>query len=79
MRFCVSCGLAGLLALGCPVLARELPPAKPLSRTGGCEWAGPGFIKAEGSDTCVRVNGSVRADFSRSAQKPAYLPGLPGN
>ncbi len=35
---------------------------KPLSRTRtptSCAAFGPGFVKVEGSDTCVRIGGSV--------------------
>ncbi|MGB3864514.1 MAG: hypothetical protein WBA29_02655 [Xanthobacteraceae bacterium] len=35
---------------------------KPLSRTrtpASCAEFGPGFVRTEGSDTCVRIGGSV--------------------
>lgn len=33
---------------------------KPLSRAPNpCAEFGPGFVKAEGSDTCVRISGSI--------------------
>lgn len=48
-------GASGLLAKD-----RQRPDASMAAK--GCEWAGPGFVKIEGSDTCVRVGGGVRAD-----------------
>ena len=36
--------------------------AEPLRAT-GCADMGPGFVKLEGSDTCVRFGGSVRAEI----------------
>ena len=39
----------------------RLPPTK--SAAGNpCAAFGPGFVKVEGSDTCVKVGGAVRVD-----------------
>jgi len=39
----------------------RLPPAK--SAAGNpCAAFGPGFVKVEGTDTCVKVGGAVRVD-----------------
>ena len=43
--------------------AKDLRSDAPPRKTTGCEWAGPGFAKVDGSDTCVRVGGSVRAEY----------------
>jgi Porin subfamily len=44
-----------------------LPPAK---RAAGepCAAFGPGFVKAEGTDTCLKVGGSFQADVSGAAR-----------
>ncbi len=54
------------LASGTLTEAKTLPRAEEPTGSKGCEWAGPGFAKLEGSDTCVRVGGNMRADFSAS-------------
>jgi hypothetical protein len=44
----------------------RLPPAK--SAAGNpCAAFGPGFVKIEGTDTCVRIGGSFRVDVSGAA------------
>jgi hypothetical protein len=44
----------------------RLPPTK---SAGGnpCAAFGPGFVKVEGSDTCVKVGGAVRVDVGGAA------------
>ena len=53
-----------LLALGTPVLAKDAPRREPPRRVTECESQGEGFVRLEGSDTCVKVSGGVRAEFS---------------
>ena len=79
MRSILAIGFVSAFLAGTPATAKELPRAQQVHHATGCEWAGPGFIKAEGSDTCLRVGGSTRAEFSATSRKPAYLPGLPDN
>jgi hypothetical protein len=44
----------------------RLPPAK--SAAGNpCAAFGPGFVKIEGTDTCVKIGGSFRVDVSGAA------------
>ena len=44
----------------------RLPPTK--SAAGNpCAAFGPGFVKVEGSDTCVKVGGAVRVDVGGAA------------
>ncbi len=43
---------------------QSAPPTKtlPLKRAGGgnpCAAFGPGFVKVEGSDTCVKIGGAI--------------------
>lgn len=59
---------AGLLvlALASPLGARDLPRREAVRRATGCESLGEGFAKLEGSETCVKVSGSVRAEVSTS-------------
>jgi hypothetical protein len=44
--------------------SRAVAPAKPkpAGRTNPCSVYGEGFVKAPGSDTCVKVGGYVRSD-----------------
>ena len=42
--------------------ATTLPRALPEHRATGCEAFGPEFRKVEGSDTCIRISGAVRAE-----------------
>jgi hypothetical protein len=45
----------------------RLPPAK--SAAGNpCAAYGAGFVKVEGSDTCVKVGGSFRVDVNGTAR-----------
>lgn len=78
MRTMARVGAVLMFSAGTMAEAKDLPRLEPAHHATGCEWAGPGYVKAEGSDTCVRVAGSVRAEFSISSnRKPAYLPGAP--
>ena len=45
----------------------RLPPAK---RAAGnpCAAFGPGFVKVEGTDTCVKIGGSYQVDVSGAAR-----------
>ncbi len=54
--------------------AKDLPRREPEPRSTGCEWAGPGFAKLPGSDTCVKVGGSVRVEAGVSSAGPTYVP-----
>ena len=67
LMFAVSLGL--LVGSGSLVFAKELPRRASAPVATGCEWAGPGFVKAEGSSTCVKVGGSVRAEYGASSGK----------
>ncbi len=79
MRSIIAIGFLAASIAGTPAKAKEAPRPQQTHHATGCEWAGPGFVKAEGSDTCLRVGGSMRAEFSATSRKPAYLPGLPDN
>ena len=52
-----------LVVAGQLAAAKDLPRDSPGRKATGCEWAGPDFAKVEGSETCVRVGGSVRAEY----------------
>ena len=68
------CGF-GLVALvaSASAIAKDRPRDSPVRAPTGCEWAGPGFVRVEGSGTCVRVGGSVKAEYGGSfgASRPA--------
>lgn len=38
--------------------ARQLPPKNPGARN-SCAAYGPGFVKVDGTETCVRIGGAV--------------------
>lgn len=42
--------------------AKALPRAFADHRATGCEAFGPDFRKVDGSDTCIRISGAVRAE-----------------
>ena len=44
----------------------RLPPAK-VTAGHPCAAFGPGFVKVDGSDTCVKAGGAFRADVGGSA------------
>ena len=44
----------------------RLPPAKSTARN-PCAAFGPGFVKVEGTDTCVKIGGALRVDVSGAA------------
>jgi hypothetical protein len=44
-----------------PAPSRQLP-VKRDSATNTCAAYGPGFVKAAGSDTCVKLSGAARVD-----------------
>jgi hypothetical protein len=46
--------------------ARLLPLKRPGSNN-ACAAYGPGFVKLEGSDTCVRAGGAISIDAGSSA------------
>ena len=62
-----------------PGWAKDLPRMQPLpaGKAAGCEWAGPGFAKVEGTATCVKVGGSVRAEVGTSSAGASLFPSAP--
>ncbi len=46
--------------------ARNLPKAEPPPRVAPCSGLGDGFVRVEGSDICVKLDGSVRAEFAHT-------------
>ena len=80
MRLTIALLVAGLLAPAVPAIAQtrdlkalgkklDAPVTKPTSRGTGmkpCPEYGAGFYRLAGSDTCVRVSGSVGVDIGTS-------------
>jgi len=62
--FLAGMAIGWLAATGAEAKDR-LPPAK-APQTSGCEFMGPGFVKIEGTDTCMKISGSMRLDFGAS-------------
>lgn len=82
MRIAVLILSAAFLALGSPVVAgdatmqrpRAEQPAKLLPLKGAtsgnpCAAFGPGFVKVEGSDTCVHVGGTMSIQAGGTASR----------
>ncbi len=67
IRVPAACAIALGLCLPAAAFARDLPRgwAAPKAQS-GCESFGPGFVKAEGTDTCVKIGGSIRVEQSYS-------------
>jgi hypothetical protein len=67
--------LSGSAVLADPANRRKLDYATPLDRLppaksaagNPCAAFGPGFVKVEGTDTCVKVGGAFRVDVSGAA------------
>lgn len=80
MRLNVALLVTGLLMLAAPALAQsqdlkalgkkvDNPVTKPADRNSGmkaCPEYGAGFYRLAGSDTCVRIGGSVGVDVDTS-------------
>ncbi len=73
LKICLAACAIVTLAIP-PVSAKDLPRREPEPRVTGCEWAGPGFVKLSGSDSCVKVGGSVRIEGTVSSAGAAYVP-----
>ena len=67
-------GLAAALPIPPAGYAKELPRSPSEPKSTGCEWAGPGFAKIEGSSTCVKVGGAVRSEYEYSSGGRSYAP-----
>ncbi len=48
-----------------PALARSLPKGDPAPALRSCPEMGEGYVRLAGSDTCVRLSGSVRVEVVR--------------
>jgi hypothetical protein len=58
---------AGRSKLDATTSADRLPPAK--SPTGNpCAAYGAGFVKVEGTDTCMKIGGSLQVDVGGAAR-----------
>ncbi len=70
----VGLGLGVLLGVlvGTAATARDLRREEP--RPTGCEAFGPGFRKIDGSDSCVRIGGSVQMESTITHSGNAVLP-----
>jgi hypothetical protein len=47
------------LKLGTPVATDKPVPPQGKASSNGCAAYGPGFVKVEGTDTCVQIGGSI--------------------
>ncbi len=67
---------AGLcfLILVAPAQARSLPKADPAPKLEACAGMGPGFFKMEGSETCVKLSGSVRGEVAKQSGGSMFVP-----
>ena len=55
-----------LAAAGLPKKPSEAPPPPRQTLHDPCAAYGPGFVKVEGSSTCVKVGGSISVESGRS-------------
>ncbi len=55
--------------------ARNLPKAEPSPKVVACDGMGEGFVRVEGSSTCVKLDGSVRAEFAHTSSGGLLSPG----
>lgn len=62
MRQALLSGLMLTLA-AVPAAAKEAKPAAAQAEPRACPEMGPGFVRIEGTSTCIKVSGSVRAEF----------------
>lgn len=75
-RVLLIASLAALLT-GSAASARDLtrmPRARDEPRRTGCEAYGPGFTRVDGTDTCVRLSGEVRAEVGIGGGGAAFVP-----
>lgn len=49
---------------------------EPSVKATGCEWAGTGYVRLDGSDTCVRLGGFVRGEAAIIGTPPAFRPSV---
>jgi hypothetical protein len=54
-------------SLQTPTDAGKTLPSKATARSNSCASLGPGFVKVEGTDTCVKLGGSIRVDGGMSS------------
>jgi hypothetical protein len=47
------------LKLDTPATADKPTPPRAKASSNGCAAYGPGFVKVEGTDTCVQISGSI--------------------
>lgn len=59
--------MATLLAGAAPALAQNAPPPKPPKPDTFCATFGPGFVRAPGGSTCVKVSAGVQTDLYSSS------------
>ncbi|WP_076859962.1 hypothetical protein [Bradyrhizobium mercantei] len=50
-----------------PPGAGKTLPSKPAARSNPCASYGPGFVKVEGSDTCVKLGGGISVGAGMSS------------
>lgn len=55
-----------LLAVVQPAVAAERNTSPPTRESVPCPAWGPGFVRAPGSSTCIRVRGRVTAEYGRA-------------
>lgn len=62
IRTIASCISLILVGAGAEAKERPTPKLEPSPKATGCEYLGQGYIKIPGSDTCIKVSGSVRTE-----------------
>jgi hypothetical protein len=56
----------GTLKLDQPATSGRQLPLKGAAAGNGCAGYGPGFVKVDGTGTCVKIGGAIRVDAGSS-------------
>ncbi len=70
----VACSAVICGTVPSPASARNLPRAEPPPRVVACDGMGEGFVRVEGSNTCVKLDGSIRAEFAHTSSGGLLSP-----
>lgn len=70
----VACSAVICGTVPSPASARNLPRAEPPPKVVACDGMGEGFVRVEGSNTCVKLDGSIRAEFAHTSSGGLLSP-----
>ncbi len=70
----IACSAVICGALAPAASARNLQKGEPSPKVVACDGMGEGFVRVEGSNTCVKLGGSVRAEFAHTSSGGLLSP-----